>query len=87
MYGFFVVLGYFVYQTIKAVVIGADLYFWHIAQLSESDWDHIKSVGSYKLDLFKFFLECVTNSFWYNPKKFVLESNKGKTWSGFGTGR
>lgn len=78
------VIVYAIYHTIKALILGYDLYKW---RLIGADKQMMKEMGRYKVATGKLhlFYQSFTTCFEYNSS--TTYSRNGKRWSGYGTGR
>jgi hypothetical protein len=74
--------GFFLYHTIRGLVIGIDLMRW---QLIGADWVKIRSTKRWPLQLGRVFLNCWVECMFYDGSTTYSRSNK--CWSGLGTGR
>lgn len=70
------------YHIVRGLVIGIDLMRWKLACVT---FKEMKKVLSYKMKLFKMFLECWSECVGYDGAPTY--SSDGKRWSGYGTGR
>jgi hypothetical protein len=77
------VIVYTICQTIKALILGYDLYKW---RLIGADKQKMKEMGRYKVATGKIYIfyKCFKDCFEYNAS--ITYSKGNKIWSGYGTG-
>jgi hypothetical protein len=75
---------YTLHHTIKALILGYDLYKW---KLIGADKQKMKEMGHYKVSTGKIYIfyKCFKDCFEYNAS--ITYSRGDKIWSGYGTGR
>jgi hypothetical protein len=80
----FLISLYPIYHTIKALILGYDLYKW---RLIGADKQKMKEMGRYKVATGKIYIfyKCFKDCFEYNAS--ITYSRGNKIWSGYGTGR